>query len=137
MEKESNRLTGQCLCGSVKFQIDGAVGKPHACHCGQCVRQSGHFAVSAEVRRTDFKLIEDEGLKWFASSNFAKRGFCQECGSALLWDGGDDNIYVSLGSLDQPTGLKLGSHIFVDHKADYYEIEDDLPKFAGYDTPLD
>ena len=85
----------------------------------------------------DFSVTQARGLKWYDSSDFAKRGFCKDCGSALFWDGGDDKIYISIGSLDQPTGLQLASHIFVDEKADYYEIEDELPKFAGYDTPLD
>ncbi len=136
MNTRTKPLTGQCLCGDVRYQIDGPVGPPHACHCAQCLRQSGHFAVSADVKRADFSLIEERGLKWFISSDFARRGFCQTCGSALFWDGGDDKIYISVGSLDQPTGLRLASHIFVDEKADYYEIEDELPKFAGYDTPL-
>ena len=121
----------------MQYRIDGPVGKLHACHCGQCIRQSGHYAVSAEVKRADFSITQDGGLKWFASSSFAKRGFCADCGSALFWDDGSESINLSIGSLDQPTGLKLASHIFVDEKADYYEIEDDLPKYAGYDTPLD
>ncbi len=136
MDEQERSYTGKCLCGEVSYRIDGPIGKLHACHCGQCVRQSGHFAVSADVQRADFSLVEQAGLKWFKSSDFAQRGFCQSCGSALFWDGGDDKIYISIGSLDQPTGLHLASHIFVDEKADYYEIEDDLPKFAGYDTPL-
>lgn len=137
MGENQKTLTGRCLCGAVKYRVDGPLGKPHACHCGQCIRQSGHFAVSTEVQRANFSITEDRGLEWYASSSFAKRGFCKECGSALLWDGGDDKVNISIGSLDQPTGLRLASHIFVDEKADYYEIEDDLPKFAGYDTPLD
>lgn len=136
MTTRKEPLTGQCLCGDVRFQIDGPVGPLHACHCTICRRQSGHFVVSAEVQRADFTLIEDRGLKWFASSDFARRGFCQSCGSALFWDAGDDKINFSIGSLDQPTGLRLASHIYLDEKADYYEIEDELPKYAGYDTPL-
>ena len=52
-------------------------------------------------------------------------------------DCGDGEVYIATGSLDQPTGLKLAKHIFVDEKADYYEIEDDLPKYARYDEPLE
>ncbi|MCP5080383.1 MAG: GFA family protein [Alphaproteobacteria bacterium] len=137
MGNSHTTLTGQCLCGSVQYRIDGPVGKPHACHCGQYLRQSGHYAVSSDVQRAEFSIIQDRGLKWYDSSSFAKRGFCKECGSALFWDDGQDKIYISIGSLDQPTGLQLASHIFVNEKADYYEIEDELPKFAGYDTPLD
>ena len=51
-------------------------------------------------------------------------------------DDGGDEVYISVGSLNQPAGLRLAKHIFVDEKADYYEIRDDLPKFASYDRAL-
>jgi hypothetical protein len=53
----------------------------------------------------------------------------------LFWDDGSDRIGINMGSLDQPTELKLERHIFVEDKADYYEIDDSLPKFSGLDTP--
>jgi hypothetical protein len=131
------KQTGQCLCGSIKFEITGELAQPHACHCTQCVKQSGHFAVSTHVKRADFKLTEEKGLKWYQSSDYARRGFCQDCGSAIFWDGGDEDLYISMGSLHGSTGLRVANHIFVDEKPDHYEISDDLPKFAGYDQPLD
>ena len=38
---------------------------------------------------------------------------------------------ITAGSLDQPTGLKVVKHIFVDDKADYLEITDGLPQLTG------
>jgi len=37
--------------------------------------------------------------------------------------------------LDDTTGMAVRSHIFVESKGDYYDIEDGLPQFVGYDTP--
>jgi len=34
------------------------------------------------------------------------------------------------GAFDQPTGLKIGVHIFCADKGDYYEIADDAPQYA-------
>ena len=129
-------LTGRCLCGAVRFEVTGAVSEPHACHCSQCRRQSGHYVVATSARRADFKLTRDDGLRWYRSSDIARRGFCGRCGSVLFWDDGGDDISINVGSLDQPTGLRLARHIYVDDKADYYDIDDPLPKFAGYDQPL-
>ena len=127
--------SGGCLCGAVRFEVNGPLTDPTACHCGQCRRQSGHFAVATCAKKSDFVLIKAETLKWYRSSEWARRGFCSECGSFLFWDGSEDEISLNAGSLDQPTGLKLSGHIYVDDKADYYDITDDLPKFAGFDTP--
>ncbi|MCG8543306.1 MAG: GFA family protein [Alphaproteobacteria bacterium] len=127
---------GCCLCGAVKFKVSGPLGDLHACHCSQCRRQSGHYIVATNAKRSDFVLTEERGLKWYRSSELARRGFCAECGSFLFWDDDGAEISINAGSLDQPTGLKLTSHIFADEKADYYDIADELPKFAGYDGPL-
>ena len=55
----------------------------------------------------------------------------------LFWESATDDSYaIFIGSLDTPTGLRLASHIFVDDKSDYYEIDDGLPQFAGYDRPV-
>lgn len=122
-------LTGSCLCGKVAYRLAQVPTRTLACHCGQCRRQSGHLWASAPVRDVDFTLTEDTGLRWYAASDFAKRGFCQNCGSYLFWKHNDeDQIAVSLGSLNTPTGVKLQEHIFANHKGDYYEINDTLPQ---------
>ncbi|MEM7226223.1 MAG: GFA family protein [Pseudomonadota bacterium] len=126
-------VTGRCLCGAVSYQITGPITDVHACHCGQCRRQSGHFVIGGGVRRSDFELSGAEHITWYKSSDWARRGFCSRCGSKLLWDDGGEEVGINVGSLDQPTGLKLERHIFVDDKADYYEIDDDLPKVATYE----
>lgn len=33
-----------------------------------------------------------------------------------------------MGAFDQPTDTKLGNHVFVAEKGDYYEIADRLPQ---------
>ncbi len=136
MAEKEVLASGRCLCGAVRYEVRGPLADPHACHCGMCRRQSGHFTVGTSAKRSDFELIAGDTLKWFRSSEIARRGFCADCGSNMFWDGGGEEINICAGSLDQPTGLKLVKHIYVEDKADYYEIDDDLPKFIGYDTPL-
>jgi hypothetical protein len=130
------KYTGQCLCGAVRYEVNGKLDDPHACHCGQCRRQSGHFVAGAGAQREDFRLMSGDTLKWYDSSPFAKRGFCSECGTALFWDGGEYGLGINMGSLDQPTGLRLERHIFVEDKADYYEITDGLPQYEGIDRKV-
>ena len=129
-------ISGRCLCGAVAFEIRGSLREPHACHCTLCRRQSGHFVVAAGVSWSDFVLTESRGLKWYRSSERARRGFCGECGSALFWDDESDQVSVALGNLEPPTGTLVAGHIFVDEKGDYYTIEDGLPQFAGFDQPV-
>ena len=135
MSRETPVYKGQCLCGAVRYQVEGPLDDPHACHCGMCRRQSGHFVAGVAASRADFSMTGESSLTWYQSSSFARRGFCSACGSMLFWDDGSPRIGINMGSLDQPTGLKLERHIFVEDKADYYQLTDGLPQFIGVDQP--
>ena len=103
-----SRYKGGCLCGAIRYEVDGPLTEPHACHCGQCRRQSGHFVVATSAKRSDFRLLSEGPLKWFQSSSLARRGFCDTCGSVLFWDDGGDEMSINVGSLNHPTGLASG-----------------------------
>jgi hypothetical protein len=124
---------GACLCGSVSFEVTEPLNDPDACHCSQCRRQSGHFWASTDVARAALTVFGAENLRWYASSERVRRGFCGTCGSVLFWDPeGRDRIAVAMGAFDAPTGTRLGKHIFVADKGDYYDIADGLPQIAQW-----
>lgn len=83
------------------------------------------------ARRGDLFLVESGGLRWYESSQEARRGFCSACGASVFWEPvGGDEVMVMAGTMDSPTGLKTAAHIFTDDAGDYYEIPDDgLPRF--------
>ncbi len=121
-------MNGSCLCGAVTFRADEPVEGFACCHCEQCRKQSGHVWASAHV--PDDKLTIQGVVRWFASSEQAKRGFCPTCGSFLFWKNQkDDHTSFSLGSIDGPTGARLARHIFTSEKGDYYDIADGVPQF--------
>ena len=115
--------TGSCLCGAVKYEVHGALRPVIACHCIQCRKQTGTYMSATAAADADFKFTETRGLKWYRASAEAQRGFCGECGSALLWKrDGSDSISITAGSIDGPTGVALEGHIFCESAGDYYEI---------------
>ncbi len=121
------RATGGCLCGAVRYQVRGPLRPVVNCHCGQCRKFHGHVAAYTSAARADLVLTEDRGLKWYQSSDFARRGFCGDCGASLFWERLDeDQISIAAGGIDGPSGLKTVQHIFTAHKGDYYEIADGL-----------
>ena len=121
--------TGGCLCGAVRYRVRGPLREAVACHCGQCVKSHGNFATYTAAAREDLELTETRGLKWYRSSEVARRGFCAECGSRLFWENPDyPYVAIAAGSLDDPSVVRLARHIFTEHLAGYYEIADDLPR---------
>ena len=127
----SEEHTGHCHCGAVHFRTSGRLREVIACHCSQCRRQTGHFYAATNVQDNGLSVEGGENVTWYRASETASRGFCRTCGSALFWKGdGSDYTSIMAGTFDQPTGLKIGVHIFCADKGDYYEIDDGVPQFA-------
>ena len=129
-------ITGTCLCGAIRFEIDEPLEhSPEACHCSQCRKQTGHFFVGVNVRRSALRVSGDDQLRWYPSSDKVRRGFCGRCGSTLFWEPTlPDYAWtsVALGCLDAHPPLKIAKHIFVADKGRYYEIGDEAPQHAAF-----
>jgi hypothetical protein len=125
--------TGGCLCGRVRYRVDGALRGVIVCHCSQCRRTSGHYAAMTSAPSNNITIMSSDSLVWYRSSDSAQRGFCDACGSNLFWkQAGRDAVSITAGTLDLPTHLAVEQHIFVADKSDYYSINDDLPQHPGW-----
>lgn len=132
----AEKHTGSCLCGGVAFTVDGPLASFTACHCTACRKQSGHVWPCTAVWREDFKMLRDDTLKWYHASHHSRRGFCGECGSLLFFDtSGAEDITISAGAFDEPTGQKIAMNIWTDFKGDYYALEPNLPAYGDNDGP--
>jgi hypothetical protein len=123
--------TGRCLCGAVRYRVDGPLDPVVACHCTQCRRWTGHHAAATSARREHVTI--DGTVAWYDSTpGVIRRGFCPACGSSLFWDRrSSDRLDLWAGSIDGPTGLTLVGHIYVADKGDYYTIPEGPPQVAG------
>ncbi|MBU1306547.1 MAG: GFA family protein [Alphaproteobacteria bacterium] len=120
---------GSCLCGAVRFTVEGALPEASACHCSKCRKHTGHYEAGVDVPRSAVTITGDDKVSWFFSSEKVRRGFCSVCGSSLFFDPVHlDWIGLMLGSFDTPTQTRIGLHIFVADKGDYYEITDGMPQ---------
>lgn len=130
LTKETTLTTGGCLCGEVRYEVRGPLRDVVNCHCSMCQRLHGNFGPHSKARKVNITVTKDNGLRWYKSSDVARRGFCGECGSSLFWEPYElDATGIIAGSLDGPTTLKTVGHIFVGEKPDFYDIDDKLPQF--------
>ena len=117
--------TGGCACGGVRFEVAGPLRPVIGCHCETCRRTSGHYVAATQAEWAALRFRAERGLAWYASSDFARRGFCRECGSSLFYRRNDaPKVSIMAGSLDAPTGLALSHHIFTAEAGDYYELDE-------------
>ncbi len=130
------RAAGRCLCGAVRYAVDGPLRGVSYCHCSQCRRTSGHFVAATACEAGHLRFLEDTGLRWYRSSPLAERGFCKHCGASLFWRPAHGrHISIMAGTLDVPTNLQALEHIHVDSASDYYTIGDGLPRYAHDPQP--
>jgi len=124
-------IKGGCLCGRVRYEITGPLFDADHCHCSMCRRQHGAaFSTYAEFNPGDFKWIAGEDhLKVYETSAGAGWCFCRECGSSLAGTAEGRITTVTLGTVEGDPGIKPELHIFVGSKAQWHEINDDLPQF--------
>ena len=125
-------ISGRCLCGDVRFTVEGPLRPVLVCHCGQCRRMSGHLWAATAADRDGVRFAAQDTLRWFSSSDRAQRGFCERCGSSLFWSHEDkQTLSIAAGALDSPTGLKTQAHIFFSDASDYYAVHPDEPTYPN------
>lgn len=131
-------IHGGCLCGGVRFEITRAVGPFELCHCTRCRKASGSaFVAGLGVRTADFRLVA--GRELIASYEAPilecppayRTSFCVRCGSPVP-DARPDSPWfeVPAGLLDDDPGARPDRHIFVDLKAPWSALADDLPQLT-------
>ena len=122
-------LEGSCLCGAVTFKVEGELPEGSACHCTKCRKHTGHYEAGVDVPRERVSIAGEGAIYWYFSSENVRRGFCRICGSSLFFDPvGRPWIGLNLGVFDGPTGTRIGLHIFVADKGDYYTLNDGVPQ---------
>ena len=130
MKKKFSSKIAKCLCGGIKIKIIGKLRQVINCHCSQCMKTHGNFAAYTNSLEKNITYISKSTLRWYHSSNFAKRGFCSKCGASVFYKiKKSNNISISAGMFTNPTKLKTHSNIFIKDKLDFYKIDPSLPKF--------
>ena len=101
--------TGGCLCGAVRFEVQGPPDQVGICHCRRCQRWTGSaFAVGVRFPRAAFRLTKGDP-RLYRSSTIMERGFCADCGSPLIeyvnTENDVDGVWLSLGNFDDPSAF--------------------------------
>lgn len=129
-------IEGGCLCGEVRYAVDGQIGQVSHCHCSMCRRIHGAaFGTYGAVPKDNFHWLSGAELVTnYRSSDSLERTFCSRCGSTLqaILEAEPDFIYVTLGTMDGDPGCRPECHIFVGSKAPWHEITDALPQFDAW-----
>lgn len=123
---------GGCLCGAVRYEVNGAITHETLCHCTSCRRAAAAPVVAwFSVRPEAFRLVQGR-LKSFRSSPGVIRRFCVECGTPITYQrDGLEEVDVTTCSLDDPESAPPRDHTFTRSALAWAPVEDGLPRFPA------
>ncbi|WP_444994486.1 GFA family protein [Aliikangiella sp. IMCC44359] len=119
------RLSGQCLCGRVKFSLEENFSNFYLCHCHQCQKITGSAYASNLFTQPD-------NINWLCGKEFITRyddpdrsftkAFCTRCGSGLPFlSQSGANLIVPAGCLNEPPEIMPQNNIFCEEQSAWYK----------------
>lgn len=128
------KLTGQCLCGDVKFEANGDIAMMGNCHCTDCQQVSGSpFGTLVFMNES---AVEISGaLKTFdhkvESGNTLSKQFCTNCGSQMFGKNAarPKSLALRAGSINEKDLIKPQFNVYVSSKLDCTLLDESIPAF--------
>ncbi len=128
-------LTGQCLCGAIRYQLTGEPRHVAVCHCRDCRRSAGAPMVSwAMFPESALTLLQGQP-KTINSSGSAMRSFCADCCTGLFYRNAvilPGIVDVQSATLDDPDALPPGVQIQVAERLHWMTQAHELPAFERF-----
>jgi hypothetical protein len=132
LEKQvSDKHSGSCLCGAVRFEVAGEFERFYLCHCAYCRKDTGTaHAANLFSSSASLKWVSGEdNVRLFTLSGTRHRHcFCATCGSALPdMQMNGTLLKVPAGSLDTQVHVRPDAHIFCASRASWDEALEQIP----------
>jgi hypothetical protein len=122
---------GGCLCGAIRYRIEGSPRRATSCHCVHCRRSSAAaFVTWVEFGSSEFALLAGSPFR-YESRPDVTRQFCGACGTQLTYQHArePETIDVTACSLDEPERVTPDDHVWCDRMLPWVKVDDGLPRY--------
>ena len=129
-------LKGECLCGTVKYEVGDNFSAFYQCHCKQCQQLTGTAFASNLFTTPD-------NIMWISGKNnvtnyvhpdrdFSK-SFCRTCGSAVPFiNKSGSSLIIPAGSLMDVPNILPQANIFTSEEACWLKKGWEAERFSGF-----
>jgi len=117
-----NKLHGSCLCGEVKFEIEGDLESFYLCHCGWCQKDTGsaHAANLVLINSSlNWIIGEEKVINYHHPKTEHYKSFCSICGSALPNIQMNGELVVAPAGSVREVPIEPTAHIFTSKRANW------------------
>jgi hypothetical protein len=128
---------GGCSCGAVRYRLTSEPMFVHCCHCLNCQRQTGSaFVINLllEADRIELLAGEPQPVDVPRDDGSTQRIYrCPTCQVAVYSEYGRPEVrFVRAGTLDEPSSVAPGVHIFTRSKVPWVTLPESTPAFDVY-----
>ena len=125
------KFTGGCLCGAIRYEVDGELLRTLNCHCDDCRKTTGaSFGTAVFINEDDLKLVQGTP-KTFEHENetgqtLTKR-FCENCGTHLFARSSRAGkmVHIKVGTIDDAGFVRPEMDLFVSSKMPFVPLSDE------------
>jgi hypothetical protein len=128
---------GGCSCGEIRYRLASEPMFVNCCHCRNCQRQTGTaFVLNLLIEADRVELIAGEPRvvpvpRDDGSEQLIWR--CPTCQVAVWSEYGRPEVrFVRAGTLDDPSWVEPGAHIFTRTRVPWVELPEAAPAFEVY-----
>jgi len=132
VSKQTPAAEGGCLCGAIRYRIEGEPIARALCHCRSCRRASAAPSVAwVTVPLSGYEVTAGKPTA-FRSSPPVTRTFCGRCGSPLTYhhDGDADTIDVTTVTLDEPERFAPTYELWLQDKLAWEALSEHLDHYS-------
>jgi len=127
-------MQGECLCGSVKFEIDGEIRNLYQCHCSLCRKATGAAANAATfVQGSSFRWVSGQSeIRSYQKPSGFRSDFCSICGSPVPNSlRGTEMVWVPAGLLDELGVSRVSVHLHTASAAPWEQESAECVRLEG------
>ena len=126
------KLSGGCLCESIRYTILQQPILAYTCNCRFCQKDTGTAYRSAlAILNENVELIgKDFSVYTYKSVEHGRelyKNFCPDCGTtiSLKTERFPERQVIMIGTLDDPSQIELSTHMFAEEAFDWVEFPKD------------
>src|SRR3569833_2151542 len=115
---------GQCLCGTVRYEVDGPFQSMTHCHCSMCRKHHGApFATYVSASLAGFRWVSgQDNIEKYTTESGGTRSFCRTCGSVTpIFMDAHALVLFFVCFFDGELCFLQQKHIFIGSKASFFK----------------
>ena len=129
------KFTGGCLCGAIRYEVDGDLIRTLNCHCDDCRRSIGaSFGTYVYVEEEDLTILQGTPKSFDHENDLGFRmtkRFCENCGTPLFGKGerGGSMVQIKVGTIDDANFVRPEMDLFVSKKLPFVRLSEESQHF--------